>query len=377
MAETKENTLAQQLALLRALADRPLTLPPIFVHITGSITAGLLLRQVLYWMGRTQDPEGWFYKRLPEFQDEMCMGEKEFLNARAVLKRLKLLQDERRGVPPVVWFRADLPAVLEAVNKRLNGESNSGKKEDSIPPKGNNQLPLEGENQLPPKAPAIPPKRQNLNSGEKAELYKEAETTRDYPETTKAEKRTRLSSTERDSWDLRRWREEFDKLQGASMGSGRGSDREWIEMAKTAAMRAGVTLNRLHELLKPFYPNDPNIDRLIEQNPLFPDEAEAAEPRQESPEMVQRRLESGKRAELAWEYVRDYLKHRTNPVSFDTWIKPLRPVSLDGGVLTLRMPNAEFKHVGDKFGDLIEQAIAGRAEDVKFVTDAIEQRATA
>jgi hypothetical protein len=189
-------------------------------------------------------------------------------------------------------------------------------------------------------------------------------------------KRHRLSQTERDSWDLRRWREEFDKLQRSSVGSGNGSDREWLESAKTAAMRAGVTLRRLHELLKPFYPNDLNIDRLIEQNPLFPDE-QRAEPAEESAEQVQRRMESGKRAGVVFEYVRDYVKARISPHSFDTWIKPLRAVSLDGGVLTLRVPTAEFKQIGEKFGDVLEKAIAGRADDVKFVTDAVEQRATA
>lgn len=176
MEPNEEQDLQQQLALLKALADRPLTLPPIFVRITGSITGGLLLKQVLYWMGKTEDKQGWFYKRLPEFQEEMCMGEKEFRTARGVLEEKKFLLTERRGVPPVVWFRADLRAVVKAIQEWRKGGNDSAEESDSILPEGQNQLCL---NDAP-----IAPKRHKPNSGERSKSYKEAETTRDYPETT-------------------------------------------------------------------------------------------------------------------------------------------------------------------------------------------------
>lgn len=168
--------LQQQLALLKALADRPLTLPPIFVRVTGSITAGLLLRQTLYWMGKTEDVEGWFYKRLPEFQEEMCMGEKEFRTARGILEDKSFLETERRGTPPVVYFRANVERVISAIQDWQKGKVNSAEESDSILPKGQNQFCL---NDAP-----ILPKRQKPNSGERSKSYKEAETTRDYPETT-------------------------------------------------------------------------------------------------------------------------------------------------------------------------------------------------
>ena len=48
-SQNSTETLEQQLALLKALADKPLVLPPVFVDITGSHTAGLLLQQCIYW----------------------------------------------------------------------------------------------------------------------------------------------------------------------------------------------------------------------------------------------------------------------------------------------------------------------------------------
>ena len=48
------------------LLDRPIAFHRVFVTITGSLAAGVMLSQALYWSRRTKDPEGWFYKTQPE-----------------------------------------------------------------------------------------------------------------------------------------------------------------------------------------------------------------------------------------------------------------------------------------------------------------------
>lgn len=259
-----EPGMMEQLAMLKALADRPLTLPPIFVKITGSITAGLLLRQVLYWMGRTADVDGWFYKRLPEFQNEMCMGEKEFRTARAILKNRKMLQTERRGTPPTVWFRADLKAVLVAINKQQKGESQVDEKAESITAKG--------QNQLCPKDAAIKAKGQKPHSGEKAELYKEAETTRDYPETTGTGKRPSGSSAkmiaQKQMWD------EFEKRAPQPGSYIANPDAEKFYRLKVSANRVGLTATELKSILRehPDWKDWPYTEMIDSQQDLFPAE---------------------------------------------------------------------------------------------------------
>ena len=57
--------------------------------------------------------------------------------------------------------------------------------------------------------------------------------------------------------------------------------------------------------------------------------------------------------------------------SFETWLKPTRYSHSAGRTLYVRVPAPEFQHIGDKYGDLIQEAIDGLAleiDDVAFVT---------
>jgi hypothetical protein len=51
------------------------------------------------------------------------------------------------------------------------------------------------------------------------------------------------------------------------------------------------------------------------------------------------------------------LKGRINPHSFDTWLKPTRFAGVDGRTIVVQVPTAEFRHIGDKWGSVITEAI--------------------
>ena len=52
----------------------------------------------------------------------------------------------------------------------------------------------------------------------------------------------------------------------------------------------------------------------------------------------------------------DALEKKINRHSYDTWLKPTRYSHSNGGILFVRVPTAEFRHVGDKYADLIQEA---------------------
>ncbi|MFZ0481347.1 MAG: chromosomal replication initiator protein DnaA, partial [Terriglobales bacterium] len=57
--------------------------------------------------------------------------------------------------------------------------------------------------------------------------------------------------------------------------------------------------------------------------------------------------------------------------SYDTWLKPTLYSHISDGVLFVRVPTAEFRQVGDKYADLIQEAVDNLNlgyNDVKFVT---------
>jgi chromosomal replication initiator protein len=81
-----------------------------------------------------------------------------------------------------------------------------------------------------------------------------------------------------------------------------------------------------------------------------------------------------------WLRILDALEKKINRHSYDTWLKPTRYSHSKGGTLFVRVPTAEFQHVGDKYADLIQEALDNLGldyQDVQFVTPEDDPAATA
>src|SRR5271157_6087692 len=73
-----------------------------------------------------------------------------------------------------------------------------------------------------------------------------------------------------------------------------------------------------------------------------------------------------------WVLVLDALQKKINRTSYETWLKPTRFDHSQGPTLFVRVPNPEFCHIADKYGDLISEAIENLGmefRDVEFVPD--------
>ena len=80
-----------------------------------------------------------------------------------------------------------------------------------------------------------------------------------------------------------------------------------------------------------------------------------------------------------WSRILDALEKKINRHSYDTWLKPTRYSHANGQTLFIRVPTAEFRHVGDKYADLIQEAIDNLGleyQDVQFVTPEDDPAAT-
>ncbi len=72
-----------------------------------------------------------------------------------------------------------------------------------------------------------------------------------------------------------------------------------------------------------------------------------------------------------WVRILDALEKKINRHSYDTWLKPTRYSHASNKVLFVRIPTAEFRHVSDKYADLIQEAVDNLGlgyDEVKFVT---------
>src|SRR5487761_889955 len=62
------------------------------------------------------------------------------------------------------------------------------------------------------------------------------------------------------------------------------------------------------------------------------------------------------------------LEKKINRQSYETWLKPTRFSHLEGKKLFVRIPSSDFQHVGDRYADLIQEAIDNLGLDVETVT---------
>ena len=71
-----------------------------------------------------------------------------------------------------------------------------------------------------------------------------------------------------------------------------------------------------------------------------------------------------------WTLILGALEKKINRQSFETWLKPTRHSHVAGKTLFVRIPSGEFQHIGDRYADLIQEAIdnLGLAEEIEGVT---------
>jgi chromosomal replication initiator protein len=68
-----------------------------------------------------------------------------------------------------------------------------------------------------------------------------------------------------------------------------------------------------------------------------------------------------------WVRILAALEKKINRQSYETWLKPTRFSHIAGKTLYVRIPSAEFQHLGEKYADLIQEAIDNLALDIDSV----------
>jgi hypothetical protein len=75
--------------------------------------AGILLRQLVYWVGKEHDREGWIYKTQVEMEQETGLSRRHQEKARNILVSQGVLKERKKGVPRKLWYWVDLEALLD------------------------------------------------------------------------------------------------------------------------------------------------------------------------------------------------------------------------------------------------------------------------
>lgn len=108
-------------AIHAILYDQPVAYHPVVAKAVGSVTAGILLSQLLYWTPRGGDPDGWIWKTQDQIYEETGLGRREQETARRYLVAAGVLEEKRAGVPAKLFFRIDVTALTVLIGTAKTG----------------------------------------------------------------------------------------------------------------------------------------------------------------------------------------------------------------------------------------------------------------
>lgn len=117
----------QQIGLALSLLGKDvLAYHPRLSELTGSIPAGLLLSQSLYWtrmlLERNDRQDGWFWKTQQDWQRELALSKHEQATARRHLSALPFWHEQRRATHGRLHYRIDLDLLANRLDSNFSGE---------------------------------------------------------------------------------------------------------------------------------------------------------------------------------------------------------------------------------------------------------------
>ncbi len=108
------------------ILDRPVSFHRCLARLAGSVHAGLMLSQALYWSSRTKDPDGWFWKKQEEWYEETMLTRWEQEAARKLLRKTGVWEEALRGIPEKLYFKIDVTVLTSRLLNMDNGGDLSG-----------------------------------------------------------------------------------------------------------------------------------------------------------------------------------------------------------------------------------------------------------
>lgn len=105
----------KEIEILKALSGRSIAFNPAYTKITGSITAGILLSQVIFWWGVVNGRE--FYKTNDDWCSELFLGLSELKSAKKKLIELELISITKRGIPAKTFYSLNCQNVIEMLSE--------------------------------------------------------------------------------------------------------------------------------------------------------------------------------------------------------------------------------------------------------------------
>ncbi|MFC0525807.1 conserved phage C-terminal domain-containing protein [Pontibacillus salicampi] len=93
------------------------TVPKIYVEYTGDLTTAILLNQVVFLSDKSKRSDGFFYKSYQEWEEEICLSERQVRYSVKKLKNMGFLETsiKKANGAPTVHYKLDYDKLLDSI----------------------------------------------------------------------------------------------------------------------------------------------------------------------------------------------------------------------------------------------------------------------
>jgi len=107
-----------QKMILEVLGTKPISFNPDLARALGSVKAGLLLSQFLYWNEKGHNPN-WVYKTIKEMEKETALSRNKQDNAIKICEKFGVLEKKVTGIPAKRYFKVNIEKIIELLESSL------------------------------------------------------------------------------------------------------------------------------------------------------------------------------------------------------------------------------------------------------------------
>lgn len=138
--------------ILDSAGFKPIAYQPLYVSVTGSVNAALLLSQLVYWSDKGRHPEGWIYKTANDLTLETGLTREAQRTARKLLLEKGLIEESDTRMLNIdkfkttKGFRVVFLTVCEEVSRLSSSRNKNEKRAPSKPNTGMDVLNPEPKN---------------------------------------------------------------------------------------------------------------------------------------------------------------------------------------------------------------------------------------
>ncbi|MDP4105302.1 MAG: conserved phage C-terminal domain-containing protein [Bacillota bacterium] len=97
--------------------DNVVTIPKMYIELTGDLTAALVLNQIVFWSDKTKRNDGFFYKSYKEWQEETTLSERQVRYAVKKLKEKNIVETKLKKAngAPTLHYKLEYDKLLDLI----------------------------------------------------------------------------------------------------------------------------------------------------------------------------------------------------------------------------------------------------------------------